>query len=320
MNTRFTRNSRLACIAAFVFAVTPGFGETLAERLGYRGTDKLLIVNADDAGMCHSANLAVMEAFEKGLLRSATVMVPCPWFPEIAAYAQANPDKGFGVHLCHTSEWKKYRWGPVASRSEVPGLLDAQGYLWPGIEEVYAHAKPAEALVEGRAQIRKALAAGIDVTHLDSHMGTLQLHPEYVKVYLQLALEFNLPVRMASQSTLEGFGHPGLRREFADKGIVFPDYFIYEELKEESKDVKSFWTRIVKNLKPGITELYIHPALATDELKAITGSWPTRSQEFELFARDPEFKQLVSDENIILLGFRPLRDLQRRGTAHAPAK
>jgi predicted glycoside hydrolase/deacetylase ChbG (UPF0249 family) len=307
--------------AAVLVAVTStaGSATTLAQRLGYKADDKLLIVNGDDVGMCHSANLAVIEAQEKGLVRSATVMVPCPWFPEIAAYAKANPDKGFGIHLCHTSEWTKYRWGSVAPKESVPGLFDADGYLWSGVQDVYAHSRPDEALIEGRAQIRKALAAGIDVTHLDSHMGTLQLNPAYVEVYLQLAVEFNLPVRMASQSTLERFGQPAMRDHFAGKGIVFPDYFVYEELKDEGKDIKGFWTGIIKGLKPGVTELYIHPALATDELKAITASWPTRSQEFELFTRDEEFKRLVADQGIILIGYRALRDLQRKAGETLPA-
>ena len=285
---------------------------SLAERLGYKPTDKLLIVNGDDAGMCHSANLATTEALEKGLMRSATIMVPCPWFPDIAAYAKAHPDKDFGVHLCHTCEWGKYRWGPVAPRDQVPGLVDAEGYLWRGILEVYAHASPEQALIEGRAQIRRALAAGIDVTHLDSHMGTLQMHPEYVKTYLQLAVEFDLPVRMASQETLARLGHPELRKEFAAKGILFPDYFVYDELKDEKQDVKAFWLGIVRNLKPGVTELYIHAGIANDELKAITGSWPTRSQEFEVFTHDEEMKRLVAEQKITLIGYRPLRDLQRK--------
>jgi predicted glycoside hydrolase/deacetylase ChbG (UPF0249 family) len=272
----------------------------------------LLIVNADDAGMCHAGNSAVIDAMENGLLRSATIMVPCPWFPEIAAYAKANPERGFGVHLCHTAEWTRYRWGSVAPKSEVPGLLDEQGYLWRGVEEVYAHATPEQALIEGRAQIKKALAAGVDVTHLDSHMGTLQLNPDYVKVYLQLAVEFKLPLRMASQDTLARLGHPELRGQIAAAGIVFPDYFIYEELKDESKDVKGFWMNIVRNLKPGVTELYIHPALATDELKAITGTWATRSKEHEVFTKDPDMKQLVAGQGIKVIGYRPLRDLQRK--------
>lgn len=294
---------------------------SLAERLGYKATDKLLIVNGDDAGMCHAANMATIECIEKGLMRSSTIMVPCPWFPEIAAYAKQDPDKDFGVHLCHTAEWTKYRWGPVADRAQVPGLVDADGYLWRSVEEVYAHAKPEEALIEARAQIKRALAAGIDVTHLDSHMGTLQLNPEFFKVYVQLALEFDLPLRMASQDTMARYGQPELRAQVAARGIVFPDYFIYEELKDENKDVRAFWLNIVRNLKPGVTELYIHAALPTDEMKAISGSWSTRAQEYEVFTHNEEMKRLVAEQRIILIGYRPLRDLQRseRKRAGGPA-
>ena len=285
---------------------------SLAERLGYKPTDKLLIVNGDDSGMCHAANLATIECLEAGSMRCATIMVPCPWFPEIAAYAKGHPDKDFGVHLCHTSEWAKYRWGPVAPREQVPGLIDADGYLWHEVPDVYAHATPEQALIEGRAQIRRALAAGIDVTHLDSHMGTLQLNPEYVKTYLQLAVEFDLPVRMASQETLARLGHPELRDVFAAKGILFPDYFVYDELPNEKKGVRDFWLGIVRGLKPGVTELYIHAGLANDELKAITGSWQTRSQEFEVFTHDEEMKRLIGEQRIMLIGYRPLRDLQHK--------
>jgi len=284
----------------------------LAQRLGFTPDARLLIVNGDDAGMCHAANLATIECLEQGLMRSSTVMVPCPWFPEIADYAKDHPDKDFGIHLCHTSEWGKYRWAPVANKESVPGLLDPAGYLWRDVPDVYAHATPEQALIEGRTQIQKAIAAGMDVTHLDSHMGTLQLHPEYVKVYLQLATEFDLPVRMASQETLAHNGYAQIRDRFTAKGILFPDFFVYEELKDEPKGVKPFWLNIVRNLKPGVTELYIHAALPTDELKAITGSWSTRSQEFEVFAHDAEMKQLISEHHITLIGYRPIRELQRK--------
>ena len=293
---------------------------SLAERLGYQPEDRLLIVNGDDAGMCHAANLATIQALEQGLMRSSTVMVPCPWFPEIAAYAKEHPEKDLGVHLCHTSEWTKYRWGPVASLQEVPGLIDPEGYLWRSVEQVYAHATPEQALAEGRAQVKRALTAGIDVTHLDSHMGTLQLQPEYVKVYLQLAVEFDLPVRMASQATLAARGFPQLRDQFAAKGLLFPDFFVYEELKDEAADVRDFWLKIVRDLKPGVTELYIHAGLPTDELKAITGSWQTRSREFEVFTNDPEMRQLVTDRKVKLIGYRPLRDLQRKERKSSPAR
>jgi len=292
---------------------------SLAERLGYKAADRLLIVNGDDAGMCHPANLATIECLEKGLMRCSTMMVPCPWFPEIAAYAKEHADKDFGIHLCHTSEWGKYRWGPVASRDRVPGLVDPEGYLWHEVEDVYAHATPEEALIEGQAQVRRALAAGVDVTHLDSHMGALQLDPRYVKSYLQLAVEFDLPVRMASRETLERFGFPQLRDQFAAQGIVFPDYFVYEELQNEKRDVKAFWLDVVKNLKPGVTELYIHAAVPTEELKAITGSWSTRSQEAEVFTRDEDMKRLVADRGVILIGYRPLRELQHKERKSAGA-
>jgi len=299
----------LSLSVAAVRGAEPG---TLAERLGYQATDRLLIINGDDAGMCHAANQGVTEALEQGLMTSATIMAPCPWFYEIADYARNHPDKDFGVHLCHTAEWKLYRWGPVAPREQVPGLADPDGCLWRSVQEVYAHSNQEEALAEGRAQIKKALAAGVDITHLDSHMGTLQYDPRYMEVYLKLAVEFELPVRMASQATLEKFNQPGLRAKFAAQGIVFPDYFIHEELKDEGKDVKAFWLKIIRELKPGVTELYIHAAKPTDELKAITGSWATRAAEFELFTHDPDLRRLVEEQQIKRLGYRPLRELQRR--------
>jgi len=293
---------------------------SLAERLGYKASDKILIVNGDDTGMCHTANLATFQALETGLMRSATVMMPCPWVPEVAAYAKEHPDKSFGIHLCHTSEWGKYKWGPVAGREKVPGLVDANGYLWPSVEDVYAHATPQEAFLEGQAQVQRALKLGLDVTHLDSHMGTLQLDPRFIETYLKLAVEFDLPVRMASQETMAKFGFPQLRAMFAAKGIVFTDYFVYDELKDEKQNVRQFWLGIVKNLKPGVTELYIHAGLPTDELKSITGSWSTRSQEFEVFTHDEEMKKLVSDQGIILISYRPLRELQHQERKQAAGK
>lgn len=307
---------RLLQITSFIFVNTilaaTAAEPSLAERLGYRATDRILIINGDDAGMCHTANQATIECLEKGLMTSATIMVPCPWFSEIAEYAKANPKQDFGVHLCHTAEWKYYRWGSVAAPDQVPGLLDPSGYLWRSVEEVYAKAKPEEALIEGRAQIRKAMAAGVDLTHLDSHMGTMQLDPRFLMAYVQLGVEFNLPLRMASQATMTRFGHPDVRAQIAAKGIVFTDDFVYEELAQEKQDVRGFWLRILRQLKPGVTELYIHAGKPTDELKAITGSWSVRSAEFETFTNDTELKQLLEAEKIIRIGYRPLRELQRK--------
>jgi predicted glycoside hydrolase/deacetylase ChbG (UPF0249 family) len=299
----------LSFLILFTFSFC--YSQTLTEKLGYKATDRLLIINCDDVGMCHSANLAVIDGMENGLITSGTIMTPCPWFNEIADYASIHPEKDFGVHLTHTAEWKFYRWGPVAPHELVKGLCDPEGYLWRSVEEVYSHATPEETLTEGRAQIKKAINAGIPVTHIDSHMGTLQYKPEYIKVYIQLAIEFNLPLRMAAQSTMESFGFPELRDQFKEKGLIFTDYFVYDELSNY-KEVRSFWTNIIKNLKPGVTELFIHASKESDELKAITNSWATRVQEAALFTSDADFRKLIKDEKIILIGYRPLMDLQKK--------
>lgn len=305
------KHKQISFILMWLAASSLCLSQTLAEKLGYNTTDKLLIVNCDDVGMCHSANLAVIDGMEIGLITSGTIMTPCPWFNEIAAYASSHPEKDFGVHLTHTSEWRLYRWGSVAPRNAVKGLYDPEGYLWRSIEEVYASSSPEEALTEGRAQIQKAIYAGIRITHIDSHMGTMQYRPDYLNAYIQLALEFNLPLRMASQSTMEAFGFPELRQQFEKKGIVFTDYFVYDEL-ENYEDVKSFWTNIIKNLRPGVTELYIHASRESEELKAITNSWKTRVQEAATFTSDPDIRKLIADEKVILIGYRPLMELQRK--------
>ncbi|MBX3732156.1 MAG: polysaccharide deacetylase family protein [Verrucomicrobiae bacterium] len=289
-----------------------GAEPSLAERLGYAATDRLLIVNGDDVGMCHAANVATVDALENGLMRSATILVPCPWFPEIADHARTHPEKDFGIHLCQTSEWRRYRWGPLSPKSEVPGLVDPDGYFWHETPQVYAKSNPGEALIESRAQIRKALAAGVDVTHLDSHMGVLQYRPDYLESYLQLAVEFDLPVRMASEEAFARAGHSGWRERFAARGILFPDDLIFDIHYTNPGEVKGFWMERLADLKPGVTELFIHAALPTDELQAITGTWAVRAAEHELFTRDADLRALLEAQGVKLIGFRPIRELQRR--------
>ncbi len=283
---------------------------SLVERLGYQPGDKLLIVNGDDVGMSHAANAATIDALENGLVQSATIMVPCPWFPEIAAYARAHPEADFGLHLTHTSEWKTYKWGPVSGIDRVSGLVNPEGYFWPETADVYQHSTPEEARVEARAQIEKALAAGIDVTHLDSHMGVLQYDPEYHTVYQDLAIEYDLPIRMASQETIAAFGFPALRKALEADGIVSPDELIFGG-PDEGEEVTDYWKRMLRSLKPGVTELFIHAAEDSEELRSMTNSWKTRSTEYKLFTSDPEIRRIIEEEGIILIGYRALRDLQR---------
>ena len=292
-------------------AQTPAPGRSLAERLGYKASDILLIVNADDVGMSHAANAATQAGMEKGLITSGTIMVPCPWFEEIAAYARATPTADFGLHLTHTSEWKVYKWGPVASRDSVAGLVTPLGYLWPDIESVYKHATPEQALAEARAQVAKAKASGIDITHLDSHMGALQYDMRYHAMYRALAREFDLPIRMGSQELLAKMGAGHLRGELDADGTVYPDYLIHDQ-RRKGEAVDAYWKRIIGELKPGVTELYIHPAVAGEEMQHITNSWQERDSEFHLFTDDASVRRLMEQRGVKRIGWRPLRDLQRK--------
>lgn len=308
----------LAAIVAAVLLSTsrpdaqaPATSSSLAERLGYKASDILLIVNADDVGMSHAANVATRNGMEQGLITAGSIMVPCPWFEEIATYARANPKADFGLHLTHTSEWKVYKWGPVASKHLVPGLVTPQGYLWPDIMGVYKNGTPEQALTEARAQIKKAQDAGIDITHLDSHMGALQYDLRFHQVYRQLGKEFDLPIRMGNQDLLAKLGGAHLRGELDADGTVYPDYLIHDQRKP-GEPVDVYWKRIIGELKPGVTELYIHPAVAGDEMEHITGSWKERDTEYHLFTDDASVKALLDQRGVKLIGWRALRDLQRK--------
>jgi len=286
---------------------------SLAVKLGYKPTDKLLIVNADDVGMSYAANQATIQGMEKGLITSGSIMVPCPWFLQIAEYARTHPKADFGVHLTHTSEWKYYRWGLVGDRCKLKGLLDPQGYLWTDVPQVYQHATPEQALLEARAQIKMAMDNGIDITHLDSHMGTLQYSDKYFyEVYVPLAKEFNLPVRMGSQELLAQFGYPDMRQNVLEQGILFPDYLIHGGRKP-GESITQYWRRMLRELKPGVTELYIHPALPTEEMQHIAGSWKDRAEEFRLITTDSEIRRILQEQDVKLIGWRIIRDLQRKG-------
>src|SRR5213596_617109 len=173
--------------------------KTLAERLGYPRDAKLLIVHADDLGVAHSVNSASIKALESGLVSSASIMIPCPWLPEIAAYARAHPQADLGLHLTLTSEWSLIRWGPILSKERVPSLLDSSGYLYPLESEAASHMDVKEAEAEIRAQIARAKALGIQPTHLDSHMGTLYQNKALFEVLLRVARENKLPVRVSKE-------------------------------------------------------------------------------------------------------------------------
>ena len=238
-----------------------------AERLGYAADARALILNADDFGMCHDQNEGVMRGLKEGVFTSSTILVTCPWFEEAADFARNNPAADLGVHLTLTAEWDSYKWGPVSARRSVPSLVDERGYLWQTVAQVYEHARLDEAEAELRAQIDKALAAGIDATHLDSHMGTLQLRADYHEIYARLANDYRLPIRLASRRRIGIEGMGAILDQLDAAGVVTPDHLVFNGPPTVS-ETESYWTNLIRTLKPGVTEILCHPAIARDELKS----------------------------------------------------
>ena len=279
-------------------------------KLGYAPSTKLLIVNADDAGMCHAANSAVKRCIEQGRVTSTTLMAPCPWFSEMADYARRSTQASFGVHLTHTSEWGSYRWGPVGLGDEFKSLVDPKGYLYSDVVSFMANATPKAALAEARAQVARALSNGVDISHVDSHMGALCYSLPMWQAHMLIAKELNVPIRMPSQQLLDRYAMGDIRKQATEMGLLFTDYLIHGD-RAEGEDVEVYWRRILNHLQPGVTELYIHPVVPTDEVQAITGSWRDRSTEFRLFSTDPEIGNILRRNNIKLISYHPLRSLQR---------
>lgn len=298
----------LAVLTAFASGQT-----TTAQQLGYGPNDKVLMVHADDIGMSHSVNVASIEAFKKGMVTSGSIMVPCPWFPEIAAHAKANPELDLGLHLTLTSEWKYLRWRPVASPEKVKGLLDPEGFMWRSERDTAKNATPQEIETEIRAQIERAIAFGIKPTHLDTHMGTLYTRRDFFDVYTKLGKEYGIPV-MVMRPTLEAIqygkltGSPitedVLKKVEAD-GFAMLDYLVTGVQGKTPAERKEAYKTFLRNLKPGVTMLIVHLGMDDAELKAATGSWQQRYGDFLAFT-DPEIEALIKELGIKLTTWREM--------------
>jgi chitin disaccharide deacetylase len=285
--------------------------QTTAQLLGYPADARLLIINADDFGMCHAENVATIDGLEAGAFSSATIMVPCPWFAAAAAYARRAPGADLGVHITHTSEWESCRWGPVCGRGTAPSLVDAQGYFFRDVPALYAQAQLAEVERETRAQIDTALAAGIDVTHLDSHMGTVQLDAGYHELYVRLAAEYRLPIRMAPRAMVRQMGMDHVLALADSAGVLAPDCFWYGG-PPNPEATSDYWTGRLRDLPAGVNEIYVHAAIDTPEARAIMpSSWAQRVADTAFF-HAASTRALVQELGITLIGYRALRDAQRR--------
>jgi predicted glycoside hydrolase/deacetylase ChbG (UPF0249 family) len=283
--------------------------DTLQERLGHPATARLLLLHADDLGMSHSVNTASFEALEKGWIRSASILVPCPWFPEVARFARAHPDADLGVHLALNSEWTTLRWGPVAGRSAVPSLLDASGYLPLESAAVVANAKPEEVERELRAQIEMARHAGVRVSHLDSHMRTILHSASLIEVYRRLSREYGIPAMFPKDQELPaGTPPPG------------PEALIDRVLNLDSapplREWRQAYEKILAPLPPGVYELVVHLAHSGDEMQGATGDHPDwgaawRQADLDMVG-SRKFQSFLREQAFVLVTWQQLAEAAAR--------
>lgn len=278
---------------------------------------RYLIVHADDAGMSHSVNVATQAGLESGIVSSASIMVPCPWFKEFAVYAKNHPQYDYGIHLTLNSEWDDYRWGPVASRDRVSSLVDSTGCLWDGVAQVAMHAKADEVKIELKAQIDRALEFGVPLSHLDTHMGAVLCRPDLVDVYVDLAIEYNLPVLFFRRMP------PGMEKEYTalaaqfeksvaklkDRKLPLLDnllQFYSGNIPEQRRQL--YFDELAK-LGPGVTQLIIHCGYDNEELRAITDSSRRRDQDRAIFT-DPTTRTYLKEQKIELITWKKFRSIE----------
>lgn len=287
-------------------------------RLGFSPNDRVVIIHTDDIGMCQASLSAFADLVEFGLISSGATMVPCPWFPATAAYCRQHPQADMGVHLTLTSEWDSYRWGPISTRDPASGLLDDEGYFYRRSEPAQAHADPAAAQIELQTQVERALKAGIDVTHADTHMGTVA-HPKLIPGYLQVALGFKLPPmlprldeagwrKMGMDSATAALAAQTVEQMEA-QGVPMLDQLATIPLDQPDERLAQA-KHAFDALPPGLTHFIIHPSQDTPELRAITPDWPSRVADYHTFGSD-ELRQHLRASGIHVIGYRALRDVMR---------
>lgn len=302
--------TRTVAVATLIFAAhaaiaqTPQGGRSVQERLGYPASAKLLIVHADDFGMSHAVNRATMEALENGWVTSASILVPCPWFAEVATWAQKHPNADLGVHLDLNSEWTTERWGPISGRAEVPTLLAADGYL-PLETDVVQKANPAEIEKELRAQIEFAKSHGVNITHIDSHMGALFLTESPFNAYLRLGRDYNLPQLLERQSN--GNAPPWAARAqsiaLLDKVLGIGPGVTKEQWFEAYK-------KLLTPLGPGVYQVIVHLAYDDAEMRGATFDHPDwgaawRQQDFDM-VKSQEWRDFLKQQGFTLIGWKDL--------------
>jgi predicted glycoside hydrolase/deacetylase ChbG (UPF0249 family) len=275
---------------------------TVAERLDYPSDAKLLLLHCSELGFCHASNDGVFQALREGIGTSASLMVPAPWAREAASRYRGED---VGVRLTLNAEHDLFRWGPI---TQAPSLLDGDGGFPRTITDMWDHADLDEVRRECRAQVERAVLWGFDVSHLDAHLDALILRPEFFDVYLELALDFGLPLRLLGADTEPNIGFP-FRQLAAHEGVPFAD----QRASLPTRHPREALMTLLPTLEPGLTEITLRPAVDTAELRAITLDWGARVSDHILLVDDRGLGTLIAEAGVTLIGYRPLRDAMRRG-------
>jgi chitin disaccharide deacetylase len=275
---------------------------SLVEALGFSPDESVLIITCDKLGVSFASNSGVYSALREGLARDAGLVVPGPWAREAAARYRGED---VGVHLTLNAEYDLYRWGPI---THCPSLLDGDGGFPRTVEDFWDHADTDEVRRECRAQVERAIYWGFDISHLSCHLGALESRPEFFDVALELAVEFALPLRLPEASAERQVGFP-FRALAAEEGVISPDYLVRVG---RNRSTRLALESLLTELKAGVTEIVLRPAADSAELRAVVPDWFERVADHELSMTDGSLQALTSLDRVHLIGYRELRDLQRR--------
>jgi predicted glycoside hydrolase/deacetylase ChbG (UPF0249 family) len=294
-----------------LFAMQASGQQTLAEKLGYAADAKLLIVHADDIGLAQSVNEATNEAFASGGITSGSIMVPCPWFIDFSEHYKSHPDLDVGIHITLTSEWDYYKFGGVLPSSEIPSLLDENGYFYPTTEEVGIHSNPVEAEKEIRAQIDRAIAYGIKPTHLDTHMGSVLAKPELVEIYMRLGKEYKLPV-FAPRMML--FAMPEEMRDMVKQEYILVDQMFMLDVDGPDASWEEEYGKMIEKVSPGLNLMIVHLAYDNAEMQAVAINHPAfgatwREKDLK-YVQSQTFHDLLKENQIQLVTWKEIGALK----------
>ena len=290
----------------------------LLKKLGYSDTDRLVIIHTDDIGMCQASVQAFKDLWAFGTITSGAVMVPCAWFPATAQMCRENPEMDMGVHATLNAEWESYRWGPVSDVGAGSGLRDDSGYFHDDPDNTSKLASVEDVEKEVNAQIEMALKAGVDVTHVDSHMGAI-MHPKFIQTYIQAAGSRVLPNMLPR---LDAVGIEVMGISEADRVAYAPIMEMLEGIGvptlngimsmplDQPNGQMGIAKQLLGSLPVGITHFILHPSIDSPELRAICPDWPARVENYNAFMSD-ELKKFIESEDIKLIGYRQIRNAMR---------